>query len=168
VVGRDLHGLQLTNFWQDVAVDWRKAASTCHRRTATLRRLGNQIDGGRVDSAWSALMRFEVERARRLLHSGAPLTQALPGRIGFELRLVVHGGLRILERIESCEEISSTPAAARSRDWLLMVWRSCRQCAPCLNGVQPRRAPHHDARRILPAESGASGSSSITVPVPPA
>ncbi len=37
-------------------------------------------------------MRFEVERTRRLLHTGAPLALALPGRIGFELRLVFMAG----------------------------------------------------------------------------
>ena len=32
--------------------------------------------------------------------SGAPLVHAVPGRAGWELRLVVQGGLRMLERID--------------------------------------------------------------------
>ena len=85
----------------------------------------SQIAAGHVDAAWTALMRFEVERARRLLHSGAPLTRALPGRMGFELRLVVHGGLRILERIDSCEgDVFRRRPLLVTRDWLLMGWRS--------------------------------------------
>jgi squalene synthase HpnC len=119
-------GLQLTNFWQDVAVDWRKGR--IYLPQDDLRRFGvteSQLEAGRVDSAWSALMRFEVERTRRLLHSGAPLTRALPGRIGFELRLVVHGGLRILERIESCEgDVFHRRPLLVARDWLVMGWRS--------------------------------------------
>jgi squalene synthase HpnC len=119
-------GLQLTNFWQDVAVDWRKGR--VYLPLEDLQRFGvteGQIDTGHVDDAWSALMHFEVERTRRLLHSGAPLTRALPGRIGFELRLVVHGGLRILERIESCRgDVFRRRPLLATRDWLLMGWRS--------------------------------------------
>jgi phytoene/squalene synthetase len=75
-------------------------------------------------------MRFEVERARRLLHSGAPLTRALPGRMGFELRLVVQGGLRILERIDWCEgDVFRHRPRLVARDWLLMGWRSLHSSA---------------------------------------
>jgi squalene synthase HpnC len=119
-------GLQLTNFWQDIAVDWGK--NRVYVPQEDLQRFGvaeSQFADGRVDSAWIALMRFEVERARRLLSSGAPLTRVLPGRIGFELRLVVHGGLRILERIDHCggDVFRHRPLLA-TRDWLLMGWRS--------------------------------------------
>ena len=119
-------GLQLTNFWQDIAVDWRKGRVYVPQED--LQRFGvaeSQLAAGRVDGAWTALMRFEVERARRLLHSGAPLTRVLPGRMGFELRLVVHGGLRILERIDGCEgDVFRRRPLLVTRDWLLMGWRS--------------------------------------------
>jgi phytoene synthase len=94
--------LQLINFWQDVAIDWQKQriylpADDMARFDVTEAHLIEQ----RVDDAWRALMRFQVDRARALMHSGAPLATALPGRIGWELRLIVLGGLRILKRIES-------------------------------------------------------------------
>ena len=60
------------------------------------------LASGVSTTRWSALMRFESQRTRALMLSGAPLARALPGRIGFELRLVIHGGLRILERIDAC------------------------------------------------------------------
>jgi phytoene/squalene synthetase len=124
-------GLQLTNFWQDIVVDWSKGRVYVPQED--LQRFGvseSQIAAGHVDSAWSTLMRFEVERARRLLHSGAPLTRALPGRMGFELRLVVQGGLRILERIDWCEgDVFRHRPRLVARDWLLMGWRSLRSSA---------------------------------------
>ncbi|MCZ4305774.1 squalene synthase HpnC [Zoogloeaceae bacterium G21618-S1] len=94
--------LQLINFWQDVAIDWQKRriylpANDMARFDVTETHLIEQ----RVDDAWRALMRFQVDRARALMHSGAPLATALPGRIGWELRLIVLGGLRILKRIEA-------------------------------------------------------------------
>ncbi len=54
-----------------------------------------------VSANWQSLLAFEVQRARAMMLEGAPLARALPGRIGWELRLVVLGGLRILERIEA-------------------------------------------------------------------
>lgn len=119
-------GLQLTNFWQDVALDWTKGRIYLPRED--LERFGvseAQVAAGRVDAAWTALMRFEVERARQSLHFGAPLTRSLPGRIGLELRLVVHGGLRILERIDACAgDVYRRRPLLGARDWLLMSWRS--------------------------------------------
>ena len=122
------NALQLVNFWQDVAVDWRK--QRIYIPLADMRRFGvteEDIAGGRLTDAWRALMAFEVGRARALLHFGAPLALRLPGRIGWELRLVVQGGLRILERIESAgfDVFHARPTLGKS-DWLLMAWRACR------------------------------------------
>ncbi len=72
-------------------------------------------------------MRFEVERARAMLQSGAPLALRLPGRVGWELRLVVQGGLRILEKIENVgfDVFTRRPALGKS-DWLRIAWRAIR------------------------------------------
>ena len=95
-------GLQLINFWQDVGIDWQK--QRIYLPLDDMARFGvteSQIANQRVDDAWRALMAFQVQRARALMHRGAPLARALPGRIGWELRLIVLGGLRILQRIEN-------------------------------------------------------------------
>jgi hypothetical protein len=61
-------------------------------------------------------MRFEVERARALMLSGAPLATRLPGRVGWELRMVVQGGLRILEAIERrLRRVPAPPATQTAR-----------------------------------------------------
>jgi len=94
--------LQYINFWQDVAIDWHKGR--VYLPQEDLIRFGvteSQIAEQRVDDAWRALMKFQVDRARALMLSGADLPPALPGRVGWELRLIVLGGLRILRRIES-------------------------------------------------------------------
>lgn len=99
--------LQLINFWQDVAVDWRKRR--IYLPQDDMARFGVDeatLDGmartvAPVTANWQALLAFEVQRARAMMLDGAPLARALPGRIGWELRLVVLGGLRILERIEA-------------------------------------------------------------------
>ncbi|RJF98450.1 squalene synthase HpnC [Noviherbaspirillum saxi] len=120
--------LQLINFWQDVAIDWNKAR--IYLPLEDLRRFGvdeTHIANAQVDDAWRALMRFEVDRARTMMLAGAPLALRLPGRIGWELRLVVQGGLRILERIElnGYDVFRHRPKLGPS-DWLVMLWRASR------------------------------------------
>ena len=70
-------------------------------------------------------MAFEVQRARTMMLDGAPLARALPGRVGWELRLVVLGGLRILERIEAVgyDVFHQRPALGRG-DWARLAWRA--------------------------------------------
>ncbi|HNF66969.1 MAG TPA: squalene synthase HpnC, partial [Plasticicumulans sp.] len=54
-------------------------------------------------AATRALIAEEVAWARGLMLQGAPLATRLPGRVGWELRLVVQGGLRILDKIEAID-----------------------------------------------------------------
>jgi len=118
--------LQLINFWQDVAIDIGKGRT--YLPLEDLQRFGvseDDIRAGRQGEAWRALMRFEVERARALMLSGAPLATRLPGRIGWELRMVVQGGLRILEAIERVDYdvFRRRPKLGRP-DWLVVGWRA--------------------------------------------
>lgn len=126
--------LQLINFWQDVAIDWHKGRVYLPRED--LAHFGvseEQIDAQLVDARWRALLAFEIERARALMQDGAPLATRLPGRIGWELRLVVQGGLRILERIERAgyDVFRHRPRLGR-RDWLAIAWRALRMSWRCI------------------------------------
>jgi squalene synthase HpnC len=94
--------LQLINFWQDVALDWRKGR--VYIPLEDLARFGvveADIAAGVADERWCALMAFECERARALLGSGAPLGERLAGRLGLEIRATIEGGARILDRIDA-------------------------------------------------------------------
>ncbi|GAB4058550.1 squalene synthase HpnC [Uliginosibacterium sediminicola] len=118
--------LQFINFWQDVAIDWRK--DRVYLPQDELARFGvseAQLAEGRVDAAWRELMRFQLQRARDMMHSGAPLAHALPGRMGWELRLVVQGGLRTLEQIEAVDyDVFRRRPSLGKTDWLRMLWRA--------------------------------------------
>jgi squalene synthase HpnC len=112
--------LQLINFLQDVAIDWVK--ERIYIPLEDIRRFGvseQHIADAVVDARWQALMRFEVERSRALMLTGAPLACRLPGRIGWELRLIVQGGLRILNRIEAADyDVFRQRPVLGPRDWL--------------------------------------------------
>jgi len=118
--------LQLINFWQDVAVDWRK--QRIYLPQDEMARFGvseDDIDASRCDERWRALMDFELGRARAMMLDGAPLARALPGRIGWELRLIVLGGLRIVEAIEAAgyDVFRHRPTLGK-RDWMRLGWRA--------------------------------------------
>ena len=120
--------LQLINFWQDVGPDWDKGR--IYLPQDELARFGvgeDDIAAHNCDARWQALLRYQVERARALMRQGAPLAAQLPGRIGWELRLVVHGGLRILEKIEAVgyDVFRRRPVLGRG-DWPRLAWRALR------------------------------------------
>lgn len=120
--------LQIINFLQDVAIDWQKAR--VYLPQEDLRRFDideQQIAAARADLRWRAMMNFQVERARRLMLSGAPLAREVPGRLGWELRLIVLGGLRILEKIEAVDgDVFRHRPTLGKADWLRLGWRSLR------------------------------------------
>jgi phytoene synthase len=118
--------LQLINFWQDVAIDWKKGRIYLPQDEMQRFRVSeSQIEEARVDAAWRALMAFEVERARALMLSGAPLATALTGRFGWELRLVVQGGLRILQAIEAVGyDVFQHRPTLGTGDWARLLWHA--------------------------------------------
>jgi squalene synthase HpnC len=120
--------LQLINFWQDVAIDWRKQRIYLPQADLLQFHVGeHHIAGEIADADWRALMAFEVARARAMLLEGAPLALQLPGRIGWELRLVVQGGLRILECIENVDyDVFRHRPKLAKRDYVRMLWRAAR------------------------------------------
>ena len=106
--------LQLINFLQDVAIDQQK--ERIYLPMEDLSRFAVSaaaFERPEAHGKWSALMRFEVARARALMLSGAPLALRLRGRIGWELRLVVQGGLRILEAHRS-GQLRRVPAPSQA------------------------------------------------------
>ncbi len=120
--------LQLINFWQDVGIDIEKGRVYLPQDDlARFQVTEEDIVAARTGPAWRALMRFEVERARALMLDGAPLATRLPGRIGWELRLVVQGGLRILDAIERADyDVFRRRPRLKRADWAVLLWRALR------------------------------------------
>jgi phytoene synthase len=57
--------------------------------------------------------------------SGAPLGWDLPGRMGLEIRAIVAGGLRILDKIEAVDyDVFKRRPKLEAFDWPLIMWRS--------------------------------------------
>ncbi len=97
--------LQLINFWQDTSIDLPRGRcylpeSDARRHGLSLDRLIQHSGDGAPDCPASQAMLGELCRwAETLMREGAPLALRVPGRLGWELRLVVQGGLRVLDRM---------------------------------------------------------------------
>ncbi len=118
--------LQLINFWQDIAIDFDKQRIYLPQEDLQRFQIPNHsLQAMFQHPAWPQLMQFEIARARAMMLDGAPLALRLPGRIGFELRLVVQGGLRILEKIEANrgDAVRARPTITRL-DAPLLFWRA--------------------------------------------
>jgi phytoene synthase len=93
--------LQLTNHWQDVAIDMAKDRIYLPEDARRRHGVGEEdLRRGRATAGFRALLAEEVAAARALFDAGRPLCDAARGRLRFELRLTWEGGRRILEKIE--------------------------------------------------------------------
>jgi squalene synthase HpnC len=120
--------LQLINFWQDISRDLPNGR--CYLPADTLRRHGLQVADfadTRLEATpdRQAVVAELCAYARGLMQLGAPLARRVPGRAGWELRLVVQGGLRILDAIEENGHRSwQTRVTLQRTDLPRLVWRA--------------------------------------------
>jgi hydroxysqualene synthase len=118
--------LQLINFWQDLSVDLPRGRHYIPNSDLRQHQVPRtQLQCRPPSAAHRSLLLDLVGWSRRLMLEGAPLVHRLPGRMGWELRLVVQGGLRVLEKIEAMDETSfvSRPTVAAA-DAPLLLWRA--------------------------------------------
>ena len=120
--------LQLINFWQDVAIDWQKDRVYIPQTDFPHFRVSeDDIAARRWSANWAALIDFEIDRANALMQRGTPLVHALPGRLGWEIRLTVQGGLRILERLRQVRgDVFRRRPKLGAWDWVVLAARSIR------------------------------------------
>lgn len=118
--------LQLANFWQDVTVDWEKGR--VYLPLEDLERFGvreEQIPNREFTPQFRELMRFEVDRARKLFAKGLPLTRMVPRRLRLDLELFTRGGEAILDMIEQqdYDVLTRRPALSKAGKIKLMLRR---------------------------------------------
>ncbi len=103
--------LQLINFLQDIAIDFKKNEGKqriylCQDELLafgiseqTIRAYVNATQP--IDDYWQQFMHFNLRRTHALLNAGKPLGNILKGRIGFEMRMIIAGGERIINKISA-------------------------------------------------------------------
>jgi squalene synthase HpnC len=94
--------LQLINFWQDVSVDvprarWYPSVQAMQQHAVQ----DADLQASSTSQNATKLIAYYTMNTRAGMLKGASLACKIPGRAGWELRLVVQGGLRILDKIEA-------------------------------------------------------------------
>ena len=118
--------LQLINFWQDLSVDIPRGRhylphADCARHGANPAQLHTLQSTPETTRLITDCARW----ARDSMEHGAPLVHRLPGRAGWELRLVVQGGLRILDKVDALQGGSlHTRPRLHAWDWGVMLARA--------------------------------------------
>ena len=118
--------LQLINFWQDLSVDIPRGRYYLTQEDCI--RFGvNHSDmlACRQTTPATNLIAAYAYSARSTMLKGSELVHQIPGRAGWELRLVVQGGLRILDKIEALRFATfTTRPTLRWWDVPVMLWRA--------------------------------------------
>jgi squalene synthase HpnC len=94
-------GLQLANFWQDVAVDWKK--DRVYLPLELLRRHGTSVDDiarRHCTPQFQSAMHEAVAYARYFFDEGLALPKKVHRRLALDLELFSRGGMAILDNIE--------------------------------------------------------------------
>ncbi|MEH3087437.1 MAG: squalene synthase HpnC [Xylophilus ampelinus] len=120
--------LQLINFWQDLSIDIPRGRH--YLTVADMRSHGvdpDDLDALRQTPEATELIASCVDWARFTMQQGAPLVHRIPGRMGWELRLVAQGGLRVLDRIAArgFAALGHRPTVGAA-DLPVLLWRALR------------------------------------------
>lgn len=125
--------LQLINFWQDLSVDLPRGRFYLPEADCTAHGVQRaDLQALRSTPQTTELIAVSASWARASMLKGQELVHRLPGRGGWELRLVVQGGLRILDKVDALHG-ASLHTRPRIRVWdvplmlaraLAMSWRA--------------------------------------------
>ena len=120
-------GLQLANFWQDVARD--HGMGRIYLPLVDMERFGyseSELGQGEVTDGFRRLMRFEVDRTRDLLAKGLELVDTLDGRFRLDVALFGKGGMKVLDAIEGqgYDVLSARPTVSGAAKLRLMATTS--------------------------------------------
>jgi phytoene synthase len=120
--------LQLTNFWQDVAVDFsRDRIYLPQEDMARFHYTLEDLRAGRADTRWRELLAFEIARTREFFERGRSLPEEVQAKLRTQLRLTWLGGTEILSKIEavSCDIFHRRPSLSKW-DFLRLYFRARR------------------------------------------
>jgi squalene synthase HpnC/squalene synthase HpnD len=128
--------LQLTNFWQDVRVDFER--DRVYLPLDDLDRFHYSLEDLRAQTAdgrWRELMQFECGRTRELFEQGRALPERVTPELRRQLRLTWLGGTEILSRIEAAGyDVFHRRPSLRKRDFLRLYLRA----RSPFNGIETR------------------------------
>ena len=120
--------LQLTNFWQDIAIDLSR--DRIYLPQKDMARFHYTLDGlraGCTDGRWQDLLAFEIARTRDFFERGRMLPEEVHPKLRTQLRLTWLGGMQILSKIETVSyDVFRRRPSLSKWDFLRLYWRARR------------------------------------------
>ena len=120
--------LQLINFLQDIQQDLTEnnriylPLDELEKFKVSEEDIKNKV----TNPATRALVEFQIRRIMKLMQAGAPLGKVLKGRMGFELRMTIMGGTRILYKLNKQYDDVFTRPRLNKWDITWMLWKALR------------------------------------------
>jgi phytoene/squalene synthetase len=119
-------GLQLVNFWQDVARDWQRGRiylpqAECRRFRYELSNFQRRV----CNEAFRRLLAAQVEVAEGLLRRGIPLVGMMPPELRVSIALFIEGGLAVAAAIRRQDYDVWTTRPVISKMQKLRILASC-------------------------------------------
>jgi squalene synthase HpnC len=118
--------LQLTNFWQDLAIDWQRGRLYVPRTVWS--NAGADLDDlerGVIGPAWQHALRECVDVTEDLFRQGRPVCDVLNGRLRYELRATWLGGMRVLRKVEDVEfDVFRCRPMLSGADAIVIGWKA--------------------------------------------
>ncbi len=118
--------LQLINFLQDLQQDYRENARI-YLPQDEMQRFGideSWLAQARNDEPMHQLIAYQCQRIHTMMHEGAVLGTKLTGRFGFEIRLIIGAGAKVLDKLSQHNgDVFARPRLDRL-DYLHIVWQA--------------------------------------------
>lgn len=116
--------LQLTNFWQDLEIDWRKGRVYVPAETWTAAGAReDDIAARHLTPEWRSALEECAHRTRELFQSGRAVCDGVRGRLRWELRATWLGGSRILDKLERVQyDVFTHRPSLGAADALPIAW----------------------------------------------
>ena len=120
--------LQLINFYQDLSQDYDEM-QRIYIPEEDMQKFSvteQHIATANSDTKMHQLMHYEYERAEKLIRAGGWLGKRLDGRAGFEIRLIIAAGSRVLHKLKQQDNVFSRPRL-RVSDYVWIIWKAVRK-----------------------------------------
>lgn len=120
--------LQLINFYQDLSQDYDEM-QRIYIPLEDMQKFDiteQHISSAKSDSDMHQLMHYEYDRADKLMRAGGWLGKRLTGRAGFEIRLIIAAGSRVLDKLKRQDNVFSRPRL-KVIDYIWIIWKAVRK-----------------------------------------
>jgi phytoene synthase len=120
--------LQLTNFWQDAAIDWEKGRVYVPQEVVRMAGADERDLAARtISPPWKSALHIAADGTRRLFDDGRVVVDGVKGRLKWELRVTWLGGVQILQQLEASGfDVFRQRPSLEWTDAALIGWRAVR------------------------------------------